>query len=59
VRYKASEFGDGWSVNQMSRIQVDRDSKTRNFAFGITELEAGALIDKMMEVHNFRKHQAE
>jgi hypothetical protein len=39
----------------MSRIELDRDGKTRKLAFGITEQEAHALIEKMMEVYDFSK----
>ncbi|MGA3370408.1 MAG: hypothetical protein ABSC48_01470 [Terracidiphilus sp.] len=56
LRYAASEYGDWASLNSMRRIEIDRDSKTRKFAFGITEKEADALIEKMMEVYNFPKY---
>jgi hypothetical protein len=53
LRFKPSEYGELISMNDMSRIQIDRDCKTRNFAFGITEQEADALIEKMMEIYKF------
>jgi hypothetical protein len=56
LRFEPSEYGDSASFNNMSRIQIDRDGKTRNFAFGITEQEADALIEKMMEVYKFPKY---
>jgi hypothetical protein len=56
LRFVPSEYGDLISMNDMSRIQIDRDFKTRNFAFGITEQEADTLIQKMMEVYKFPKY---
>jgi hypothetical protein len=58
LRYTASELGAYVNVNEMSRIQIDRDSKTRNFAFGIKKQEADALIGKMMEVYSFPRDLA-
>jgi hypothetical protein len=56
LRFVSSEYGDWVSMNKMSKIQIDRDFKTRNFAFGITEQEADTLIKKMMEVYKFPKY---
>jgi hypothetical protein len=56
LRYAASEYGA--SMNEMSRIEIDRDSITRKFAFGITELEADTLIEKMMEIYKFPEGHA-
>ena len=56
LRFVPSEYGDWVSLNDMSRIQIDRDFKTRDFAFGITELEADTLIEKMMEIYKFPKY---
>jgi hypothetical protein len=53
LRFVPSGFGDFASMNAMSRIEIDRDFKTRKFAFGITEGEAETLIEKMMEVYKF------
>jgi hypothetical protein len=53
-RYAAAEYGA--TFIEMSRIQIDRDFKTRDFAFGITELEADTLIEKMMEIYKFPKY---
>lgn len=53
LRFASSDYGEEVSMIEMSRIQIDRDFKTRNFAFGITEQEADALIEKMMEIYNF------
>jgi hypothetical protein len=59
LRFEPSGYGDFASIQDMSRIQIDRDCKTRNFAFGITEQEADALIEKMMEVYKFPKDQTQ
>jgi hypothetical protein len=58
LRFVPSEYGDWVSWSDVSRIQIDRDSKTRSFAFGITELEADTLIEKMMEVYKFPSYPA-
>jgi hypothetical protein len=57
LRFVASEYYDlvSTELNTMSRIELDRDGKTRKLAFGITEQEAHALIEKMMEVYDFSK----
>jgi hypothetical protein len=55
LRFVSSDYGDGVLMSDMSRIEIDRDLKTRKFAFGITEQEADALIEKMMEVYDFPK----
>lgn len=57
LRFGPSEYGNYLTMDMMSRIQIDRDGKTRNFAFGITEQEADALIEKMMEVYKFPERQ--
>jgi hypothetical protein len=54
LRFASAEYG--LSMNDTNRIQIDRDFKTRNFAFGISELEADTLIDKMMDVYRFPKY---
>jgi hypothetical protein len=59
LRFEPSGYGDLMSINNMSRIQIDRDCKTRNLAFGITEQEADTLIEKMMEVYKFPKNRAQ
>jgi hypothetical protein len=43
-----NEFGQ-------SEIQIDREFRTHHFAEGITEQEADALIEKMMEVYDFSR----
>jgi hypothetical protein len=53
LRFVHSEYGDLVSMDSMSRIEIDRDFKTRKFAFGITEGEAETLIEKMLEVYRF------
>lgn len=58
LRFVPSEYGNWTFMNDMSRIEIDRDCKTRKFAFGITEQEADALIEKMMEVYSFPKEPA-
>ena len=41
-----------------SKIQLDEGSHTRTIARGVTEPEARALIDRMMEVYNFPDYSA-
>ena len=53
LRYSPSSLG--WSMQDESKIQIEKDLKTRNIAWGITEPEALALIGKMMEVYSFPK----
>jgi hypothetical protein len=59
LRFGPSEYGNYLTMDMMSRIQIDRDGKTRNLAFGITETEADALIEKMMEVYKFPRVQTQ
>jgi hypothetical protein len=40
-------------------MQVDQELRTYHFAEGITEHEADALIEKMMEVYSFPKEPAQ
>lgn len=56
LRFVASEYGDWISIGDMSRIEIDRDFKTRKLAFGISEREADALIEKMTAIYDFRQH---
>jgi hypothetical protein len=53
LRFVPSEYG--LFLDDTSKIQIDKDFKTRNFAFGISELEADTLIEKMMEIYPFQK----
>jgi len=39
-----------------SRIMVDRDFDTYQFAFGVSELEGDAIIEKMKSVRNFPEY---
>ncbi len=55
LRFVPSEYGDWLFMSDVSRVEIDRDSKARKFAFGITEQEADALIEKMTAVYNFHK----
>ncbi|MGO9316638.1 MAG: hypothetical protein ACLPXT_10145 [Terracidiphilus sp.] len=41
--------------NLPSHIEFEEKDKTRSFAWGVSETEAVALIDKMMEVYKFPK----
>jgi len=48
-----------WSNgNSQSLIRFEADDKTRSFASGISDIEAFALIDKMLEVYPFPKQRA-
>lgn len=56
LQYAASGYRA--SMNEMSRIEIDTDSIAGKFAFGITELEADKLIEKMMEICKFPEGDA-
>lgn len=51
---------DRWNDNSytQSEIRFDAEDKTRSFASGLEDAEAFALIDRMLEVHNFPKDRA-
>jgi len=53
LRYSRSSWG--FNMQDESKVEIDEDLKTRRIAWGITEPEALALIDKMMEVYSFPK----
>ena len=41
-----------------SRVKFEADGKTRTFGSGLEDIEAFALIDKMLQVHKFPKDSA-
>jgi hypothetical protein len=54
LRFIPSQYGI--SVDDLSRIQLERNNRTRSFGLGIAEEEADALIAKMMEIYPFPKN---
>jgi hypothetical protein len=58
--YWSSGFAGTEATNQynQSRIRFEADDKTRSFASGVSDIEAFALIDRMLEVYNFPKDRA-
>lgn len=64
LRYIPSFSLRGWAgttyttYTSASQIRFEADGKTRRFAAGISDTEAFALIDRMLEVYNFPKDRA-
>jgi len=64
LRYIPSFSLRGWegttysTYTSASQIRFEADGKTRKFASGISDIEAFALIDRMLEVYNFPKDRA-
>lgn len=64
LRYIPSTSVRGWDGSQLtntqtlSQIKFEADGKSRVFASGISDIEAFALIDRMLEVYNFPRDRA-
>jgi hypothetical protein len=64
LRYIPSSWVRGWEgihyiiTKTESQIKFEADGKTRTLVSGITDIEAFALIDKMLDVDNFPKDRA-
>jgi hypothetical protein len=64
LRYVPSFKSSGWSGSNyeqtyhQSQIRFEAEDKTRSFASGLSDIEAFALIDKMLEIYNFPKDRA-
>jgi hypothetical protein len=60
LRYVPREYSSGFrgrGYNQ-SRIRFESEDKTRNFASGISDSEAIALINRMLDVYKFPRNRA-
>ncbi|MGD0940121.1 MAG: hypothetical protein ABR905_10445 [Terracidiphilus sp.] len=64
LRYIPSLSLRGWegttytTYTSASQIRFEADGKTRRFALGISDIEAFALIDRMLEVYQFPRDRA-